>query len=119
MRAHAHPFGVWEQQDLGKSRMLEWMRQYDVFICPVLNKPAQPIERKLAPPGSADPARPGNTPAVSTARGPSTVVRCGSSADGKLPIGVQVIAAPWRDDITLAVASYLESKSGGWQKPPI
>ena len=50
---------------------------------------------------------------------PATVVRCGSSADGKLPIGVQVVAAPWRDNITLAVASFLESKSGGWKAPPI
>ena len=110
---------AWEQQDLGKSLMLEWMTQYDVFICPVANKPAQPID---AEPGTGFGA-PGQTwqyTGIFNSTGwPSTVVRCGSSADGKLPIGVQVIAAPWRDDITLAVASYLESKSGGWQRPPI
>jgi amidase len=36
-----------------------------------------------------------------------------------LPIGVQVVAAPWREDICLAVAGYLEGKSGGWKKPPV
>jgi amidase len=50
---------------------------------------------------------------------PVVVVRCGSSADGKLPIGLQIVAAPWREDICLAVASYLESQSGGWKKPPL
>jgi amidase len=30
-----------------------------------------------------------------------------------------VVAAPWREDITLAVASFLESRSGGWKAPPI
>ena len=49
---------------------------------------------------------------------PVVVVRCGSSADGKLPIGVQVVAAPWREDLCIAVASYLESRSGGWKRPP-
>jgi amidase len=110
---------AWEQQDLGKSKMLDWMTQYDVFICPVANKPAQPID---AEPGAGF-GGVGSTwqyTGVFNSTGwPSTVVRCGSSADGKLPIGVQVVCAPWREDISLAVASYLESKSGGWQKPPI
>jgi amidase len=110
---------AWEQQDFNKSRMLQWMTQYDVFICPTSNKPAQPID---AEPGAGFGA-PGTTwqyTGVFNSTGwPATVVRCGSSADGKLPIGLQVVAAPWRDDITLAVASYLESKSGGWRKPPV
>jgi amidase len=110
---------AWEQHDLGKSRMLDWMKSYDVFICPVANKPAQPID---AEPGTGFGA-PGSgwqyTGVFNSTGWPSVVVRCGSSADGKLPIGVQVIAKPWREDICLAVASYLESKSGGWQKPPV
>ncbi len=111
---------AWEKQDEGKSLMLDWMTQYDVFLCPVAGKPAQPID---AEPGTGGFGGPGTTwqyTGVFNSTGwPVTVVRCGSSADGKLPIGVQVVAAPWREDITLAVASYLESKSGGWQKPPI
>ena len=26
---------------------------------------------------------------------------------------------PWREDVSLAVAQYLEGALGGWQKPPM
>jgi amidase len=47
---------------------------------------------------------------------PAAVVRCGVSATG-LPICVQIAAAPWREDIALAVALRLEREFGGWQAP--
>jgi amidase len=108
---------AWEQQDLCKSQMLNWMKNYDVFICPTSNKPAQLIDGK----GSSNNATTGwpYTGVFNCTGWPSVVVRCGSSADGKLPIGLQIVAAPWREDICIAVASYLESQSGGWKKPPI
>jgi len=34
-----------------------------------------------------------------------------------LPIAVQIAAAPWREDVALAVAWWLEQAFGGW-KPP-
>jgi len=49
---------------------------------------------------------------------PAAVVRCGSTARG-LPIGVQIAAAPWREDIVLAVAGRLEEIFGGWQAPSL
>ncbi len=111
---------AWEKQDECKSRMLDWMKDYDVFVCPVANKPAQPIDQEPNTPGFGAPGTGWQYTGVFNSTGwPSVVVRCGSSADGKLPIGVQVIAAPWREDLCLAVASYLESKSGGWKRPPI
>ncbi len=113
---------AWEQQDSCKSRMLDWMKSYDVLICPVAGKPAQPIDEEPRPPGEAA-GGPGNgwpyTGVFNCTGWPVVVVRCGSSADGKLPIGVQVVAAPWREDLCIAVASYLESRSGGWKRPPI
>jgi amidase len=36
-----------------------------------------------------------------------------------LPLAIQVIARPWRDDIVLAALSHIERKTGGWQMPPI
>ena len=45
------------------------------------------------------------------------VVRAGSSAEG-LPIGVQVVARPWREDVALAVARHIEEALGGWRAPP-
>ena len=38
---------------------------------------------------------------------PSTVVRAGT-----LPIGVQVVAHPWREDVSLAVAGEIEKAHG-------
>jgi hypothetical protein len=49
---------------------------------------------------------------------PGAVVRCGESADG-LPIGVQVVAAPWKEHVALAVAAHLERACGGWKQPPL
>jgi len=49
---------------------------------------------------------------------PVCVVRCGTTSDG-LPIGVQVIANRWRDDVALAVAKQLESIFGGWKPSPL
>jgi amidase len=114
---------AWERHDEAKSRMLAWMKQYDVFICPVNAKPAQPIDAEAGSGGGGGGGGPGGgwpyTGVFNSTGWPVVVVRCGSSADGKLPIGVQVVAAPWREDLCIAVASYLESKSGGWQKPPV
>lgn len=111
---------AWEQHDLCKSRMLAWMKSYDVFLCPVAGKPAQPIDADPASPGFGAPGSGWPYTGVFNTTGwPVVVVRCGSSADGKLPIGVQVVCAPWREDICLAVAAHLESRSGGWQMPPI
>ncbi len=47
---------------------------------------------------------------------PAATVRCGTSADG-LPIGMQVAAHPWRDDIALAAALALETALGGYSEP--
>ncbi len=38
---------------------------------------------------------------------PAAVVRCGTSKTG-LPIGVQIAANPWREDVALAIARVLE-----------
>jgi amidase len=57
-----------------------------------------------------------HTMAYNVAGWPAAVVRCGESATG-LPIAVQIAAAPWREDVALAVALWLEQAFGGW-KPP-
>jgi amidase len=46
------------------------------------------------------------------------VVRCGTSQGG-MPIGVQVVGRPWRDDVVLAIATYLEGALGGWSPPSL
>jgi amidase len=111
---------AWEKADNAKSRMINWMQSYDVFLCPVFSQSAQAIDVDHSDAGVIRDGGGWTYRGVFNSTGlPVVVVRCGSSADGKLPIGVQVVAAPWREDIALAVASYLEGKSGGWKKPPI
>lgn len=45
---------------------------------------------------------------------PGAVVRAGTSREG-LPIGVQIVAPPWREDWVLAAAGRIEAALGGWQ----
>ena len=92
-----------------RRHMALFMEDYDVIVCPVAAEPAPPhgkvpVENWLY------------TLPYSLTRQPVAVVRCGASAEG-LPIGVQVVAAPWRDHVALAAAATLERALGGWQPP--
>jgi amidase len=49
---------------------------------------------------------------------PGAVVRAGTSPEG-LPIGVQMVAGPWREDVALALAARVEAATGGWLPPPL
>ena len=106
---------ILEQVDAYRSAMLGFMQNYDVIICPVSSFAALPHGESMM-----DKNRAGmNYTATYNITGwPSTVVRGGTSPDG-LPIGVQVVARPWREDVSLAVAQYLEGALGGWQRPPM
>ena len=106
---------VLEKIDSYRSAMLGFMENYDVIVCPVSAFAALPHGESMT-----DENRSGiNYTATYNITGwPSTVVRGGTSPDG-LPIGVQVVARPWREDVSLAVAQYLEGALGGWQNPPI
>lgn len=105
-----------EKQDAARSKLLSWVKNYDVVLCPVAGKPAQPINFGVNP-AALRPAS-GYTGLYNSTGWPAAVVRAGTSPEG-LPIGVQVVGQPWRDDVVLAVCRYLESKTGGWQKPAI
>ena len=104
-----------EQVDAYRSAMLGFMENYDVIICPVSAFAALPHGETM----TDDNRRGiGYTATYNITGWPSTVVRGGTSPEG-LPIGVQVVARPWREDVSLAVAQYLEGALGGWQKPPM
>ena len=106
---------VLEQVDDYRSAMLGFMENYDVIICPVSAFAALPHGETM----TDDNRRGiGYTATYNITGWPSTVVRGGTSPEG-LPIGVQVVARPWREDVSLAVAQYLEGALGGWQKPPM
>ncbi|TAL66500.1 MAG: amidase [Legionella sp.] len=100
-----------------KYTMSAFMEEYDVIICPAATTPANLYEQKMELTEGFDLAYDltYNLPYNITGW-PAVVVRCGTSDEG-LPIGVQVIAKAWRDDIALAVAKRLEELMGGWLAP--
>ena len=106
---------VLEHVDGFRSAMLGFMENYDVIVCPVAAFAALPHGESLK-----DENQPGMsyTGTYNITGWPSTVVRGGTSPDG-LPIGVQAVSQPWREDVSLAVAQYLEGALGGWQRPPM
>ena len=106
---------VLESIDAYRSEMLGFMQNYDVIVCPASTYTALPHGESMF---NEKYKGIGYTATYNITGWPSTVVRGGTSPDG-LPIGVQVVARPWREDVSLAVAQYLEGALGGWQKPPI
>ena len=102
---------IMEELDAFRSTMLGFMQSYDAIICPIGAFAALPHGMSR---DSGDDFS--NTIAYNLTGWPGAVVRGGTSPEG-LPIGVQVVARPWREDVALALAKYLESALGGWQPP--
>lgn len=101
------------EMDVFRSQMLGFMANYDVMICPVNAAVAIPhdtLGRHFA--GFS------YTATYNLTGWPAAVVRAGTSPEG-LPIGVQIVANPWREDVALKVAKAIEETFGGWQKPPL
>jgi amidase len=92
-----------------------WMADWDAILTPVYDRPAPP-HGATETPELRDAVR-WTTPWSMTGW-PCTVVRCGTSPEG-LPIGVQLVAPPWRDDLALTLAAHLETTFGGWHPPPV
>lgn len=107
-----------EAMDAIKSEQLAWLEKYDLIICPVNAKAPQKVPPEFQrPPGSPNG---GYTSQYNTTGWPAGVVRAGTSTDEPgLPLGIQVVGQPWRDDVVLAAMAYIEKQTGGWQKPNI
>ena len=45
-------------------------------------------------------------------------MRAATSPDG-LPIGIQIVAKPWREDVVLLAAAHIERELGGWEPPSL
>lgn len=101
------------EMDLFRSQMLGFMANYDVIICPVNANVAIPHDTQGQHfPGFSYAAT------YNLTGWPAAVVRAGTSPEG-LPIGVQIVANPWREDVALKVAQFVEQTFGGWQKPQV
>ncbi len=114
-RAKSMPeFGaVVARWDAFRREMLTFMEQFDALLCPVCSFAGMVH-------GSTYDRLPAfsYTMTYNLTGWPAAVVRASTSPKG-LPIGVQIVAQPWREDIALAVALFLEKALGGFQPPAI
>ena len=101
--------------DRFKSEMLQFMEDYDLLITPADVSPALPYDAPLS--GDLYQIWSYSIPFNLTGW-PAAVVRAGTSADG-LPIGVQVVAPPWREDVVIAACQFIENTLGGYQRPSL
>ncbi len=95
--------------------MLAFLEEYDVILSPVSTKPAprhgfSEEEGNIRDLYYTLPYNWTKTPAVS--------LRAGTSPEG-LPIGLQIIARPWEEDVALSVAKIIEESLGGWRPPAL
>ena len=104
-----------EDMDAFRSKMLSFMENYDAILSPVRPWPALPHGETLT--SEANPAN-FYTSAYNTTGWPGAVVRVGTSPEG-LPISVQVMCRPWREDVAVALAAVLESALGGYVRPEL
>ena len=104
-----------ERLDQYRSEMLTFIKKYDAIITPTA--PFAACNHGETFNGKNKDAF-AYTSAYNLTGWPGTVVRYGNTEDN-LPIGVQIISKPWREDISLAIALVLEQMSGGWKKPEI
>ncbi len=102
-----------ERADEIRARLLRWLENVDLIVCPAMPQPA--IRH-----GESTAEWFGDTYSdVHNLTGWPAVVIRGGTAPGGLPIGVQLVAPPWREDLALAGARVVEAASGGWQRPPL
>lgn len=91
--------------DAYRAGMLAFMARYDAILCPVYPTPAPP-HGQTAGAGMIDPERFGAisyTTPFSLVGAPCVALPWSASPEG-LPIGIQLVARPWRDDVALALA---------------
>jgi amidase len=107
-----------EEMDAIKSEQLAWFEKYDLIVCPANANPPQKVPPEFVrPPGAGGG---GYTSQYNTTGWPAGVVRAGTSTlEPGMPLGIQVVGQPWRDDVVLAALAHIEKQTGGWQKTPI
>ena len=92
-----------------------FMEDYDVLLGPVAPAPALP-HGELSEAGNVDFS---SYTSVHNLTGcPAVVVRAATSPEG-LPIGVQLVAKRFRDDVALRAAAVVEDAVGGFVPPPM
>ena len=111
---------AWAELDLLRAKTLAEMSKYPVLLCPVASIPAfRHGERQWIVEGRAvqylDAVR--HTQWFNALAAPAAVVPLGRSPEG-LPIGVQIVARPFEDEIALGIAAIVDA-AFGYRPPPL
>ena len=100
------------------------LERYDALLCPTMSQTARPVEEDDAPyyAEQADGLYHGldmTSPFNFVSQCPALSVPCGWSAEG-LPIGLQIVARRYRDDLALRIGAVLE-RVRPWapRRPPL
>lgn len=91
---------LYDAWDGYRTFMLQFIRPYDALICPVAQQPAPPFRE-------VDRRRFDYTLPFSLLGWPVVVTPAGRTKAG-LPIGVQIVAPPWREEVALALGMVVE-----------
>ena len=105
---------AWAELDLLRAKTLAEMREYPVLLCPVASIPAFRLnERTWTIDGKSveylDAMR--FTQWFNTLACPAAVIPVGASPEG-LPIGVQIAAKPFEDEVVLGIAAVVDAAFG-------
>ncbi len=111
---------AWAELDLLRSKTLQVMSDYPVLLCPVASIPAFGHgERAWTIEGRTveylDAVR--HTQWFNALGAPAAVVPVGRSPEN-LPIGVQIVARPFQDEIALGIAAVVDA-AFGYRPPPL
>jgi amidase len=98
-----------------RAEMHRFFFGYDAIICPANAFGSLPLHEVTK---AAEASAYTYTEVFNSTGWPAAVVRVGTSEAGT-PIGVQIVAQPWREDVALALAKRLETEFGGWRPPAL
>lgn len=100
-----------ETSDEVRDSMIQLLGDDGVLLFPTFHRPATFINTSIQ-----NLAGVGFVAIVNSCGLPATHVPMGLNKEG-IPIGFQVIAAPYKDKLCMQVAAELESAFGGWVPP--
>ena len=112
---------AWIQRDVMRMRIFAQIREYPILLCPTAAIPAfRHGERSWQIDGATVKYLDAwsYTEWFNLLGNPAVTLPVGRSREG-LPIGVQLAAKPWQEELLLSVAQELESQLGEWKAPPI
>jgi Asp-tRNA(Asn)/Glu-tRNA(Gln) amidotransferase A subunit family amidase len=112
---------TWITRDVVRMQVFYQMRDFPILLCPVASVPAfrhrdrsWNIDGRIVRYLDAW----NYTEWFNLLGTPAAAIPFGRSKEG-LPIGVQIVARPWEEELVLAVAAELEAQRGPWQRPDL